>query len=148
MFSCTIGVAINNTNLKTSQIGDPSWFVVCGDGTQFGAVILGGATMLYERCAVACGGANWSDCSWTQECGLDPDYYDTWWTDPGARKRDTRHMGGSNVGFADGHAAWWDSEAFNHEHAYCGSPIMTGLTDVCCGTANPDGRLEGLCGKF
>ena len=58
-------------------------------------------------------------------------------------------MGGSNVGFADGHAKWFDAAALVKEHTFCGPPVATGLAaDVCCGEANVDGKLEGLCGKF
>ncbi len=29
----------------------------------------------------------------------------------------TRHLGGSNIGFADGHAAWWNANRFMDEWA-------------------------------
>ena len=33
------------------------------------------------------------------------------WTQPDFRKQFARHMGGDNLGFADGHAKWWPAEA-------------------------------------
>ena len=60
-----------------------------------------------------CGCENWVDwanCSYTVNCGAsrDLDY-----TDPGIRKKysPARHMGGANIGFADGHAKWWPADA-------------------------------------
>jgi prepilin-type processing-associated H-X9-DG protein len=49
-----------------------------------------------------------------------------------------RHLGGSNIGFADGHAAWMSSEAI----------IVGG--DGANGEGNPNAPLEGLntCGSF
>ena len=34
------------------------------------------------------------------------------WTDPSMRKPFTRHLGGNNYGFADGHAKWMPADAF------------------------------------
>jgi prepilin-type N-terminal cleavage/methylation domain-containing protein/prepilin-type processing-associated H-X9-DG protein len=64
--------------------------------------------------SVACNpdcGADWANCSWTVDCGSergDP----RWSMDPAFRKENcnTRHLGGSNIGFADGHAAWFPAE--------------------------------------
>ncbi len=61
----------------------------------------------------ACGcGGDWVNCSWSIPCSVDrrePRYA----TDPAFRKENchTRHLGGSNIGFADGHAAWFSAEA-------------------------------------
>jgi prepilin-type processing-associated H-X9-DG protein len=52
---------------------------------------------------------DWENCPWTVECGAgDPRFA----TDTQYRKENgrTRHLGGSNIGFADGHAAWMSSE--------------------------------------
>jgi prepilin-type N-terminal cleavage/methylation domain-containing protein/prepilin-type processing-associated H-X9-DG protein len=61
----------------------------------------------------ACGcGGDWVNCSWTIPCSVDqnePRYA----TDVQFRKDNcpTRHLGGSNIGFADGHAMWFTAEA-------------------------------------
>jgi prepilin-type processing-associated H-X9-DG protein len=142
MFDGTISVtSANNMDLKTSQINDPAWFVVGGDGTQFGTVALGISSMLYERCALPCGGADWTNCPWTAECGLDPSAWDKWWTDATYRAKDTRHLGGSNLGFADGHAGWFMADAAVRQHRFCDPRIDYNFT-------NEDGKFEGLCGKF
>jgi prepilin-type processing-associated H-X9-DG protein len=59
----------------------------------------------YEECAL--GGSMDAECA---------DCYLTWHTSPSdlrdktRLKRGERHLGGSNLGFADGHAAWWNAE--------------------------------------
>jgi prepilin-type N-terminal cleavage/methylation domain-containing protein/prepilin-type processing-associated H-X9-DG protein len=40
-----------------------------------------------------------------------------WWGDPSWRRQYTRHLGGNNLGFADGHAAWMAADAIMHAAA-------------------------------
>jgi prepilin-type N-terminal cleavage/methylation domain-containing protein/prepilin-type processing-associated H-X9-DG protein len=44
-------------------------------------------------------------------CGIAGSDIDKFWTDASMRNPYTRHMGGNNLGFADGHAAWWPADA-------------------------------------
>ena len=66
------------------------------------------------------------------------------WSDPSVRKNYTRHLGGSNLGFADGHAKWYAAEAmlapasdcqvytpFDDRTMSIGSPQTCGV--LCCG---------------
>jgi len=123
-FDQSIAVYAPNYDLSTSQITDPSRWVVCGDG---GIEVEGAAQhtsiLAYPEmcrldgngCSPICGG-DWDNCSWTRSCSalrqtaggngegaLDP----TWRKNNGH----PRHLGGSNVGFADGHARWMSAEA-------------------------------------
>jgi prepilin-type N-terminal cleavage/methylation domain-containing protein/prepilin-type processing-associated H-X9-DG protein len=65
---------------------------------------------------------NWSPA--TKQCGCGSACETEWgvctfsdtdivkfWTDASMRKPWARHMGGNNLGFADGHAAWWPADA-------------------------------------
>ncbi len=52
--------------------------------------------------------ADWENCPWTQQCGIADQ--EKFWGDPSFRSGFTRHLGGINLGFADGHAAWINSE--------------------------------------
>ncbi len=51
---------------------------------------------------------DWSNCAWSQNCSADPVRF---FEDSQYRKQYTRHLGGVNVGFMDGHAKWFASEA-------------------------------------
>jgi len=66
-------------------------------------------------------------------------------TDPGYRAKYTRHLGGSNIGFADGHAAWWNAEAFVANTAYCPKDEANG---VCSPVVFTDRKLMGPCPTF
>ncbi len=132
---------------KTSEIKDPTKKVVCADA---------GVKIDIERCTwiaypdtckldgAACGGQNgectwadWVNCSFTQNCGAGNAQFGL---DPQYRKdhAHARHLGGSNLGFADGHAAWMPAEA-----------ILYG-GDLQHGAGRTDAPLEGLkmCGSF
>ncbi len=111
----------SNREVKTSQMEDAArWWMVgetgnypeasnpfdlaYGDWMGMCAATPGG---------VACCGGNWVDwanCSFSRGCGAARDLN---YADPQVRKTyaPARHMGGANIGFADGHAAWWNSEA-------------------------------------
>jgi prepilin-type N-terminal cleavage/methylation domain-containing protein/prepilin-type processing-associated H-X9-DG protein len=56
-------------------------------------------------------GAQWENCSWTVDCGLSLAIMEKFWTDASFRKQYARHLGGSNIGFLDGHAAWMAADA-------------------------------------
>jgi prepilin-type processing-associated H-X9-DG protein len=49
--------------------------------------------------------------------------------------RFTRHLGGSNLGFADGHAAWWSAGRL--KQAFKEQTIP--LNDPCCPGSGPAG---------
>jgi len=128
---CRLGASVGGSNyfspsiapnaqreVKTSQMNDPSWFFVVADGTY---PITDPEDLAYpdtgRLCganpgAVACCGGNtvdWANCSWSQGCGAADNLN---YSDVNVRKQwaKTRHMGGENVGFADGHASWFPSE--------------------------------------
>ena len=108
----------NNWGMKDSAIDDPSWFVTCGDGGVAGNISFIAQMAFPDACYSDCGGSCAGAC-----CGA-ADGADTstsvalawkidgsWWNDPTTRKPYTRHLGGSNLGFADGHAKWMSAEA-------------------------------------
>jgi prepilin-type processing-associated H-X9-DG protein len=124
-FAQSVGTS-DAENLKTSQIEDASWYVVCGD--------TGGQVELWSplniayveacganACGTCCGtspavggccAGDWANCSWSADCGyLDAPVKTKFWTDASIRKQYTRHLGGSNIGFADGHASWMMADA-------------------------------------
>jgi prepilin-type N-terminal cleavage/methylation domain-containing protein/prepilin-type processing-associated H-X9-DG protein len=102
---------------KMSALGDPTTFVFVADNggkpLWFGAERLAypdlcrdklGAATINEGCRVN------PDCSSAWVCGVPwPDLIN-FWHDPSMRKQWSRHLGGSNLGFIDGHAQWWPSD--------------------------------------
>ena len=132
-FEETIGCTeVMDTDLKTSQIQDPSWHIVCADNG--GMVTLHNIRVnLYGMCSLW-GCADWENCPISQDCGLDADACYQFWHDASYRSKFTRHMGGSNLGFADGHAAWWHAEQVRSQHE---------RYDCCCNWV--DGKLSGMC---
>jgi prepilin-type N-terminal cleavage/methylation domain-containing protein/prepilin-type processing-associated H-X9-DG protein len=146
----TVSYCSQWTGAKTSQVGDASWAVVCGDScTHYH--IWSTASLLYELCYAdmngpgglsCCASADWSNCAWSQSCGLDPSVYNQWVTDASFRSKYTRHMGGSNVGFADGHASWWVADAFMANIARCPKDEASG---TCYPIDFKDRKLMGPC---
>jgi prepilin-type N-terminal cleavage/methylation domain-containing protein/prepilin-type processing-associated H-X9-DG protein len=57
--------------------------------------------------------ADWANpnCANSLTCGVDYHLINKFWTDASMRDQYTRHLGGSNLGFLDGHAAWWKADA-------------------------------------
>jgi len=107
--------------MKLVKITDPVRWVVCGDAGAESTLESIGQAAYPDLCNVECG-----QCSCGSEpepCALDgsmdsecADCFLTYHTgpsdlrDPNRLKRGTRHLGGTNLGFADGHAAWWNAE--------------------------------------
>jgi len=136
----TIAMVVSNDELKTSQIDDPSWWVVCGDNTPLPEIRFS-LDMLFDLCKLPgwCG-ADWVNCSWSQSCGIDGNAYEKFFQDATFREKYTRHMGGSNIGFADGHAAWMKADAVMAEVPLC-TPA-TGWNLI-----NANGKIKGLCAQ-
>jgi prepilin-type N-terminal cleavage/methylation domain-containing protein/prepilin-type processing-associated H-X9-DG protein len=135
----------DNLDLKTSQVEDPArWLAVCEvahNDTWNTSIIAYG-----DWCGLGCAMpqeeygcipmVQWENCSWTVDCGAgDPKFA----TDANARKPYARHMGGTNLGFADGHAAWMSSEA-----------VLSGSVDerwfIPQGRKNPNPAILGPVG--
>jgi prepilin-type N-terminal cleavage/methylation domain-containing protein/prepilin-type processing-associated H-X9-DG protein len=116
-FEQTIGTnELDRMDFPMSSIEDPAAFVICGDaglGPNPGEMDNWGSLAFPEGMDVGndCCVADWENCSWSRDCGLDVNHKRAFWTDPDLRKRFTRHLGGSNIGFADGHARWMSGDA-------------------------------------
>jgi prepilin-type processing-associated H-X9-DG protein len=123
VFVQSIGTNSNCENLNPSGLNDPAWYPVCGDAGRTVHFWDANGLAYPDYCGMnACGlcsgdptggccHADWVNCEWTQDCGLDWSLYLHFFSDPAYRKTFARHMGGSNVGFADGHAKFFLAEA-------------------------------------
>jgi len=114
----SINVNVNqwNAGLKTSQMDDPSWYVACGDSggriDRMDPALLAYPDVCMLACAsTVCWQADWENCSWTRSCGAHIEYK----KDKEVLKQFARHLGGSNIGFMDGHAAWMPAQAILNE---------------------------------
>jgi prepilin-type N-terminal cleavage/methylation domain-containing protein/prepilin-type processing-associated H-X9-DG protein len=120
--------------MKLAAVDDPVSFVIIADGGANPGLI-GAAHAAYpDICALACPcwEADWSNCPWTQDCGKTYDLL----RDPEELKARSRHLGGSNLGFLDGHAAWHPSRGILSE-----APRYSG--GCWCGPI-VEGKLKGL----
>ncbi len=134
-------------DMKTSQMEDPTKYPVAYDaGYRYciGAVTTN-AIAYPDTCRidhVACSGlwcgGDWTNCSWVAYCSAEKGDV-RWGTDPTFRMNNAkpRHLGGSNIGFADGHATWMPSETilFGGENrsgyaANPDNPLLLGI-DTC-----------------
>ncbi len=136
----TIGFTdTENRDLALSSVNDPAWFVVCGD-VNIEPSIYFSQLMLYTVCGLPCGGKiAYDGCPWSSDCAFaSEEDAQRFATDASFRSTFTRHLGGSNIGFMDGHAKWMAADALNAARPYC--------TVYGEGYVVSDGRpVEGLC---
>ena len=113
--------------LKLVSVDDPVRFIICGDSSLESSTMNVGNVAYPDICNLGCAYCSvieegefwdWSDCAEDLDSGCEPLYaYPAMLTDPSLRKPYVRHLGGVNLGFLDGHAAWWNSEALVAEVA-------------------------------
>ena len=120
-------IAVNGEALrekKLAAVDDPVSWVACGDGGSFSEYLTPGLLAYPDLCNPECG--NCSCSAWIEDCAESiqagcPEVWDCfvqWHTsstmlrDQTLMKKGTRHLGGSNIGFLDGHAAWWNADRF------------------------------------
>jgi len=145
-FVMSIGVN-SQMGLKLVEVNDPVSYMIVGDAGMSTDDIWNVALWAYpEICALECSATDWHWVDWdacaptAADCGL----YN-WAPNNGALLRDrgllkpyTRHLGGVNVGFLDGHAQWIQSEQLINR---VGDGTLTG-TSAC--TTNQ--QKEDWCG--
>jgi prepilin-type N-terminal cleavage/methylation domain-containing protein/prepilin-type processing-associated H-X9-DG protein len=121
----TQNIAANSVCLKgrsTSEVDDAAQWIVVGDNTSGDAQLHTMFQMAYA-----------SACCWDLN-DADTEKFNN---DPSFRKHYAPHMGGLNLGFADGHAKWWDAEA---------AVTAAGGTGDSCDRSVPfTGTIKGLC---
>ena len=130
-FELTVGTTASMmADVKTSQINDPTYVVVAGDLSNPGQgdmqTIVG---ILFPFCGLSSDGS-YTGCGDLTDVESDTD---RWNGDVGYRNKYCRHLGGVNLGFADGHATWWTQQAAMTAAPICGRPLT------------PEQTLRGLC---
>jgi prepilin-type processing-associated H-X9-DG protein len=151
-----------NWGLKLVEVQDPVKFVIAGDGgTMVDSLSSPGVIAFPDICCAECSGYAWSawggwppdkDCGiMDAECGVCRDLHagrEFWTNGPDYQKSFARHLGGVNLGFLDGHAAWWNSMSVidaGYGTGVYGSGELGGVFQWC-----PNSTLEGYrreCGE-
>jgi len=140
------GIGVNDGPHWTaySAIQDAAKYVICGDTGTFAELWSARNTAFPDTFCLGlcgtdpacCGSADWVNCAWSQTCGLTYALKKKAHLDPVFQKTLTRHMGGVNLGFLDGHAKWYPYRTVLLKTAF----------DWSAGemTAVPDAELFGL----
>ena len=132
-----------NPGLKMAEVKDPVWFVAVAEA---GALaedswpLPPGMLAYPDVCAAECNGCAGGcddDCNFTEE-----EY-----TDPSARSSASRHLGGVNIGFLDGHAGWFHSARVldmspRWSNGVCS--VAIGNSDPGCAGHLVEGQLAGI----
>ncbi len=99
---------------RLQEIEHPERHVMWADSSRIWLTL--GSVLWASACRADCadvdGKADWENCPWSQECGAAGDFA----TNPKTREKFTRHEGGSNIAFVDGHVAWMSVEEGIHAY--------------------------------
>ncbi|HUT61021.1 MAG TPA: type II secretion system protein [Phycisphaerae bacterium] len=119
-FECSMSFNVDEAmNLKLAAVNDPVSFPIVGDGGVKTDAMGVGVTAYPDICVLECANSvcNWA--GWVMDwetqcecCGTDiyAAFDGSMLADPELRKPYTRHLGGVNLGYLDGHAAWINSQ--------------------------------------
>jgi prepilin-type N-terminal cleavage/methylation domain-containing protein/prepilin-type processing-associated H-X9-DG protein len=144
------GIAVNDNAhwIKHSTISDAVMFITCGDGGATGPAVwsarglafpdlcMGSSPCGLPDCPDACT-ADYDECPWSESCGLDAEAKKRFYEDQTYRARWTRHLGGSNLGFLDGHAKWYDAETIIFRSCPWPGHVFEGDLASCCWYPSP-----------
>jgi prepilin-type N-terminal cleavage/methylation domain-containing protein/prepilin-type processing-associated H-X9-DG protein len=132
-----MGVGINTPpGLKLAAVDDAVKYVICGDGGPQSYNLSNWSNYAWPDicqvdCALCCS-HDWELCASSgADCGLYTFAPNNGivYTDPNWAKQFTRHLGGSNIGFLDGHAQWWPAGRI--QNAWVDGDL-DGLVHGCC----------------
>jgi len=155
VFSQSVSTNLQGIELKLTAVQDAARYVICSDGG--GLTMMGspGPVAYPDLCCAECAGINWSSWGWPTvdngvticpngdwcpECWAVRANYE-WSHSPQMKQASTRHLGGSNLGYLDGHASWLAAQriltmAYDHE--------LDGIAQWCTGASLAD--YQAACG--
>ena len=131
-----------NRGKKLAAVQDTVNYVILGDSGVMPYAMTLGTKAYPDICAIECGNevcgwADWEECTSAVDCGL---YFwapnnGSFIKDAGLAKQYSRHLGGVNLGFLDGHAQWISSQGLisNVADGTLGGFRQDGPTSVCDG---------------
>lgn len=144
-YSIDVNCSKVTATMSLSAINDTAKYVTVQDAGFHSPLPITALRLAYpdcnamaEPCSDTPGGGDWENCPWSVDCSAGQGEYGIkWLTDAGYRRRFTRHLGGSNIGFADGHAKWYKAEAIiaqapRHDGCGCwdGPIVYNGLEGI------------------
>jgi prepilin-type processing-associated H-X9-DG protein len=143
-YSIDVNFSKATASKSTSAVDDPAKYIAVQDAGFHSPLPITVLRLAYpdcnamaEPCSDSPGGGDWENCSWSRDCSAGQGEYGIkWLTDPEYRRKFTRHLGGSNVGFMDGHAKWFKAEdVIAHAPKYnggcwCGPIVYNGLEGI------------------
>jgi prepilin-type processing-associated H-X9-DG protein len=106
----------DNRDRRTTTVNNVAEYVICGDMNPYGLDdIMTLVNTAYADLVNYCDSSGDPECACTEpDDAIGPGGMQYWtpemWRTVAARKPYARHLGGTNLGFLDGHAAWWDAE--------------------------------------
>ena len=111
-------------SLKLAAVDDVvNYVIVVEKGAPGGGSNDLGNAAYPDICALTCSPCDWAwvdweTCTWAEDCGLYSQAPNdgSFLANPELRKPYSRHLGGVNLGFLDGHASWIRSEALLMKH--------------------------------
>jgi prepilin-type N-terminal cleavage/methylation domain-containing protein/prepilin-type processing-associated H-X9-DG protein len=121
-FQQSIGTtASGNRELKLASVQDPVKFVICGDSGAIEEPTTWAQLVFADTCNVESEPRCYPEFN---DCYIDGERPDSewciipsqeaareFWSNGDVRRSYARHLGGTNFGFLDGHAAWWQCDA-------------------------------------
>ncbi len=136
------GISFNGEakDVKTSAMDDPASFVVCQDAGGMPDAASFGMAAYPDICCAECSGITyymWGGWPPFEDCGIGSSKCGDCWRmhanlnfqrDPKLMEGATRHLGGSNLGFADGHASWIKAGTIL---SMAGEGKLTGIISYC-----------------
>jgi prepilin-type N-terminal cleavage/methylation domain-containing protein/prepilin-type processing-associated H-X9-DG protein len=137
--------------VKLASVQDATRYVICSDGGGLSDAGSPGTVAYPDLCCAECAGVAWwawdwpsADCpdgTYCPDCPPTKAPYLFMHQGMDWQKTNTRHLGGSNLGFLDGHASWFNAQAIM---TMARDKEIGGITEFCGGGSrelfinNPD----------
>jgi len=138
-FAMSIAPNDSLNGLVPDSMSEPGKYIVVADGGTFVPVIYEAVQVAFPQRKMAalttdpesgCCTPDWINCSWSRNCGLTTEQKHKVLAEAKFRRSLTRHHGGVNLGFLDGHAAWVSSDVLITAVAPFPKPKFAGLDSI------------------
>ncbi|MFB3881922.1 MAG: type II secretion system protein [Armatimonadota bacterium] len=154
-FSQSVAYNTQGIGLKLPAVQDAAAYVIISDGGGLSTMGSPGPVAYPDLCCAECAGINWSSWGWPTvvdghttcpngdycpECWAAHASYE-WSRSPQMKQASARHLGGSNLGFLDGHATWLAAQRIL---TMARDKDLDGIAQWCTGASLAD--YTAVCG--